>query len=455
MKRLAKILINIALFVFQAFRMAGLGLAAFFRFLGRIVRPFLKFFYYLFILPVYRFYLILSKRAGLSKARRQHFYSVLLANKRLVHVIIMIMTTLLVYRNLTASKNDSSAEEVVGRTMLAKLVTDEFVSSDTLVEQTRQAPVKPNYGFADERMVAKLKSAPYTLEEFPADFDSELAGGAPTGITTERSIPTRSEPIDYVVQAGDTLSTIARKFAISVGTVLWENKLAANSYIRPGDKLTILPATGVMHSVKRGESIKSIVAKYDISLDELLSVNRLASDAKVKIGQRLMIPGGEPLDNGTAVATRPRTTTPVRNTSGNYAPARTVAAQASAHPMAGTKLNWPTEGFRITQYYSWAHNGLDIANKVGTPIYAAAAGTVETAGWNNGGYGNQIVINHGGGMKTRYGHMSALSVHVGDTVTKGQYIGAMGSTGHSTGPHVHFEVMINGRRYNPLNYVAY
>ena len=117
-------------------------------------------------------------------------------------------------------------------------------------------------------------------------------------------------------------------------------------------------------------------------------------------------------------------------------------------------MTWPTVGHRITQYFSWRHNGVDIGNKVGTPIYAADAGVVEisTGGWN-GGYGNTILINHGGGKKTRYGHLSKLFVKAGDAVEKGENIGAMGSTGRSTGPHLHFEILINGGRYNPLNYI--
>jgi murein DD-endopeptidase MepM/ murein hydrolase activator NlpD len=109
-------------------------------------------------------------------------------------------------------------------------------------------------------------------------------------------------------------------------------------------------------------------------------------------------------------------------------------------------------GVRITQYFSWSHHAVDIANHVGTPIYAADAGVVETEGWGRG-YGNQIVIDHGGGKKTRYGHLSKFYVSKGQEVEKGETIAAMGSTGNSTGPHLHFEVMINGTKYNPLNYV--
>ena len=115
-------------------------------------------------------------------------------------------------------------------------------------------------------------------------------------------------------------------------------------------------------------------------------------------------------------------------------------------------MKWPTVGHRITQYYSWRHTGLDIANKTGTPLYASEGGTVDYSGWSNG-YGYNVLINHGGGKKTRYAHASKLYVKKGDVVSKGEAIAAMGSTGWSTGPHIHFEVIINGVKKNPLNYI--
>jgi murein DD-endopeptidase MepM/ murein hydrolase activator NlpD len=115
-------------------------------------------------------------------------------------------------------------------------------------------------------------------------------------------------------------------------------------------------------------------------------------------------------------------------------------------------MNWPTVGHRISQYYSWRHLGLDVANKTGTPIYSSDAGTIEFAGWSTG-YGNNIIVDHGGGKKTRYAHLSKFYVEKGDSAEKGEAIGEMGSTGWSTGPHLHFEVIINGRKYNPLNYI--
>jgi murein DD-endopeptidase MepM/ murein hydrolase activator NlpD len=115
-------------------------------------------------------------------------------------------------------------------------------------------------------------------------------------------------------------------------------------------------------------------------------------------------------------------------------------------------MAWPTQGHRITQYYSWRHHGLDIANKTGTPLYSSDAGRVQYAGWSNG-YGNNVIIDHGGGKQTRYAHLSKFYCNTGDSVAKGETIGAMGNTGWSTGPHLHFEVIINGTKYNPLNYI--
>ncbi len=118
-----------------------------------------------------------------------------------------------------------------------------------------------------------------------------------------------------------------------------------------------------------------------------------------------------------------------------------------------TRLLWPTSGHVVTQYYGWKHTGIDIDGDYSSPLYAAADGVVETAGWNSGGYGLQIIVDHPNGMKTRYAHSSKLFVKVGDSVKKGQVIAMMGTTGRSTGTHLHFEVYTNNKRANPLSYI--
>jgi murein DD-endopeptidase MepM/ murein hydrolase activator NlpD len=260
-------------------------------------------------------------------------------------------------------------------------------------------------------------------------------------VSTTTTKQTRTEIIYYTVKAGDTISTIADEFSISVNTVLWENNLSAYSLIRPGNTLTILPVTGVTHTVASGENIGQIAKKYGLEENKIVEANNLAEANKLAAGQKLIIPGGRKLTSAVSVATSYTGLSAIKD----------LIIPPAAQPVAN-KMNWPTEGYRITQYYSWRHQGVDIANKIGTPIYAADTGVVEYAGWSTG-YGNNIVVNHGGGKKTRYAHLSKFYVKKGQEVDKGNAIGAMGSTGWSTGSHLHFEIIIDGRKYNPLNYI--
>ncbi len=253
----------------------------------------------------------------------------------------------------------------------------------------------------------------------------------------------RNEIIQYTILNGDTISGIAHKFNISVATILWSNNLTERSLIQPGATLKILPTTGILHRVVRGETVAAIAKKYKTGAQKILDTNSLASANQIKIGQDLIIPDGiRPANISTTVT---KTTT-----AGKTTPSKT--SLSPTNPNTGTKLLWPAGVRKISQYFGWRHTGLDIAGPVGTPIYAAEDGVVETAGWNSGGYGNYIIINHGGGLRTLYGHASKLFVSRGEKVTRGQVIMAMGSTGRSTGPHLHFEVRINGFK-NPLSYI--
>ena len=236
----------------------------------------------------------------------------------------------------------------------------------------------------------------------------------------------------YTVQSGDTLSAIAEKFGISINTILWENNLSLSSYIRPGDKLAILPITGISYTVSSGDTLSSIAKKFNTSLEKILAFNNLESPSVIKSRQKLIIPDGK---LGYSSLTR----------------TRSIYSSNSASPSDRNFL-WPANSKRITQYYHWRHHAVDIGDKNGAPIYAARAGRVERSGWSTG-YGYNIVINHGGGIKTLYAHASKLYVKHGQQVSQGEVIGAIGSTGWSTGPHVHFEIIINGSKVNPLSYL--
>lgn len=452
MRKIVKILVEISLFLAKIIILIKKMVIGIFNKLIKWPAFFiLKFIYHSLVLPIYRSYLFIIKKIAFKKSKEQKFFTAILTNKRLIHVLIILLTTVVVYGNLTAARDAIASEEVVGKTILGKLVFDELANADQLIEEYQeegimhptQSSYLDQYAFLEPDQTIATREELDLLEDFDPDMVDVVVPVGETGIATSRTVQDRTDIVEYTVQPGDTISTIAQAFGITVNTILWENNLTSYSYIKPGQELTILPESGVRHRISSGDSLIALAKKYDVSQEDIMVANNIDNANQLRIGQLLMIPGGTQFTT-TARSTTTSSTSVASNSSGD-----------SAKPVYGSKMNWPTQGHTITQYYSWRHNGLDIANKIGTPIYAADAGTIEIAGWNSGGYGNQIVIDHGGGKQTRYAHLSSFGVKVGDTVDKGQYIGGMGSTGRSTGSHLHFEVIIDGKRYNPLNYVEY
>lgn len=253
------------------------------------------------------------------------------------------------------------------------------------------------------------------------------------------------EIIDYVIQSGDTVSGIAEKFGISEETILWANDMEEDDKIKVGQSLKILPVTGVMHTVKRGETIYSIAKKYGLEdaaeAQGILNYpfNTFLDDEKftLAVGQKLVVPDG----------VIPKKTYEPRPT---YA--RITTPDAGVVSATG-RFVWPASG-RISQGYRFYHKAIDIANKAGGPILAADSGKVMVAGWpDNYGYGNRVVIDHGNGYKTLYAHMSRIRVVSGQSVNRGDVIGDMGSTGRSTGTHLHFEIRKGSFLDNPMNYL--
>ena len=260
----------------------------------------------------------------------------------------------------------------------------------------------------------------------------------------------RKSVTEYVVQSGDTIGAIAEAFRISVETIFWSNNLTARSYIRPGDTLKILPTDGLVHVVARGDTVSSLANTYDTESSKIIAFNNLQKDGSdIIIGESLIIPDGtKPVPKSTYRVPESRPYTPLTDVA---APPPSVAAPA------GSGYLWPLGAHVITQYYGFQHTGVDISGGgTGTSIYATRAGTVikSQCGWN-GGYGCYIIIDHGDGVHSLYGHASQLYVSDGESVTQGQTIAAMGNTGRSTGPHLHFEIRVNGVRANPLKYVRY
>jgi len=257
--------------------------------------------------------------------------------------------------------------------------------------------------------------------------------------------------VNYVVLSGDVIGGIATKFGVSVNTILWANNLTARSYIRPGDVLKIPPGTGVMYVVKRGDTLSKIANLHDVETTEIASVNNINKNgSNLAVGASLFIPGGVKVQTGTSVVPRAL----VRETGITKGLEKIAAPLPSIAAPAGSGYIWPTSDHRINQYFGLRHTGVDIAGKIGNPNYAVKAGKVikSQCGWN-GGYGCYVILDHGGGVNTLYAHNSKLLVSVGETVEQGQVIALLGSTGRSTGPHIHFEVRIGGAKANPLKYV--
>jgi murein DD-endopeptidase MepM/ murein hydrolase activator NlpD len=239
----------------------------------------------------------------------------------------------------------------------------------------------------------------------------------------------KKDVVDYTVQPGDTLQSIADSYNISINTLLWANDMTSSSTIKVGQSLTVLPIDGVLHVVKSGDTISGIAQTYKAQSDDIISYNDLANQDDIYIGDILIVPGG-------------------------VMPKKAAPLMSNQVPLADNFFIFPTQG-RITQGLHY-FNAVDTANKCGTPIYAAAAGVVQRAlsngGWNMG-MGNYITILHSNGTVTYYGHLMALLVKPGDKVYTGQNIALMGGApgmagaGDSTGCHLHFEVI--GAR-NPL-----
>jgi len=420
-------------------------------------------FFHSVVVKVYGRYLTLCSRLGWQGLNRSPF--AFLFNQKLVHFLVIFITLLLASINLSAKTRAESPAQKAGSTIIASLVESEFsgfqedsqlivetFDRDAVITQEQQKYLS-NLGSFRPQPRATFKKEQETDKKgmLGKNGSSALSGDKLAGSDSpekEEKVPEREETVTYTVQPGDTISTIAAKYGVSVRTILWENDLTAYSIIRPGDKLDILPVTGVSHKVARGESLSSIADQYDISVKKLKEQNKIADATSLQIGQEMIIPGGEKQSSEQQEDTTSQSST--RYTGINAI--QEIVKPDDKKQVASNKMAWPTSGHRITQYYSWRHHGLDIADSWGTPIYTADAGTVEYVGWGRG-YGNQIVINHGGGKKTRYAHLSKFYVKNGDSVKKGQSIAAMGSTGWSTGPHLHFEVIINSVKYNPLNYI--
>ncbi len=234
----------------------------------------------------------------------------------------------------------------------------------------------------------------------------------PTGDVLGEVKPEADQISVYEVREGDTLSSIAQMFNVSANTIRWANDISGP--IKKGQVLTILPVSGIRYTAKKGDTVASIAKAYKSDPEEIKQFNDIKGS--LSSGQIVIIPDGE-------------------------APGSFHATLAKKPSSSAGYFSRPVKGGTRTQGIH-GHNGVDIAARIGTPIYAAAAGEViiSRVGGYNGGYGNYIVVKHGNGMQTLYAHLDEVQISAGTSVSKGDQIGTMGNTGKSTGVHLHFEV---------------
>jgi murein DD-endopeptidase MepM/ murein hydrolase activator NlpD len=261
-----------------------------------------------------------------------------------------------------------------------------------------------------------------------------------TSFTTVFSAKPRDSVIEYQVKEGDTLASIAEDYDVTVQTIKWENDLDSDE-IKKGDKLRIPPITGVVHEVESGDTVYSIADEYHTDAQKI--VNFPFNDFEdletfsLNTGQVVYVPDGVlKQDTSTTIAQNPQP--------------QTSSVQEGVH--GSSTFVWPTSGI-ITQYPVWYHMALDIASNALPAVIASDTGTVVYSGCLAWGYGCHVIVDHGNGYQTLYAHLSSINVSAGQVVNQGQVVGFMGSTGRSTGPHLHFEIRSNGAVLNPLNFL--
>ena len=379
----------------------------------------------------------------------------LIANKYVVHLSVIALAFAVSVSSVRARETDNI--DTGDQTLLFRILSQGDPSANVTVQDTTPPVYQPaGVNYLGSGVIRSVPDIDFDDQAFiPSTFSTVGAGNlfiGPQGIgTTGKSLAPREKVVEYVVQEGDTIGSIAGDHQISVRTILLANNMGQRDILRIGQRLKILPVDGLLHTVKKGDTLEQIARRYTADAREMLVANRLSSASELRIGEELIVPNGEP------PAPPPQR---IANVPRPIAPIGSIFRPQGVSGKTGTRLLWPTAGRAITQYYGvWEHvhgwrihAGIDIDGTYSSPIYAAEDGIVTVSGWGTG-YGYHVDIDHGGGMVTRYAHASKLFVKPGQQVARGEVIAMVGTTGYSTGTHVHFEVRIGGRPVNPISYI--
>jgi len=295
-------------------------------------------------------------------------------------------------------------------------------SSKSLINQPNRLFVV-SQGIGSEPIDFNIIQGNSLIEASPSSIPSIYILGV---LTNNNESSERKDVIEYIVQKEDTFATIAKKFGISIQTILWANNLSEKSEIHAGQKLIILPISGILYQVKEGDTLDEIAKIYKGKIEEIIAFNELSSEKDIYVNDFLIIPNG-------VLPVQPKKSQ-IKNFS-----SREI-------PLASSYFIYPTVSHFISQGFHW-FNAIDFAGQCGDPIYAVAAGEILRVkfGWNFG-IGNYVRILHPNGVTTLYCHLQSILVQSETSVSQGQIIGYMGGkpgtpgSGNSTGCHLHFGV---------------
>ena len=293
--------------------------------------------------------------------------------------------------------------------------------------------------------------------------ETALNRGIHRAAVIHTTIPTRSrvEVLTYKVEQGDSLFAIADNFGLMPETILWGNfdTLRDNPHtLQPGQELNILPVNGTYHEWREGESLFRVAEYYGVDPLEIVQYpgNNLdiydfdLDNPAFKVGQMLIVPGGERelVDYGPPAITRNNPAI-----ASTYGPGHCGTIYIGAVGVG--YFLWPTTERWLSgyPYNPNIHPAIDIAGILGNAVWASDNGVVVYSGWSNYGYGNMVVIDHGNGWQTLYAHLNTINVGCGQSVNQGELIGGLGSTGNSSGPHLHFEMIYSGAKVNPMDFL--
>ena len=420
----------------------------FFRFLLSPLRVIGRIFLRFLIVPGYRMFFLFRRSMNhlfLPMKRRASFFFV---NRYTVHIAVFVVVLFSIFMNLDSRQ--VRAESFGRQSLLYSLISQDQSFLVETISSIAESPPATRFSYMED---PSLNPSAHRDEAFiGSDYVTTLTGVAVSSTTllgTSDSAASREMVETYTVGEGDTLGQIADRFGLSLNSVLWANSLTFRSVIRPGTILRIPPVDGVLYKVKRGDTIAKIAKNYSSDMEKIFAFNHLEPASNLVVGSELIIPDGRPpapapTTSYSAPISSLFSRVPTWDNSGDM-------ARGSAKGK-GTWV-WPSTWRVITQYYrGWRHTGLDIDGDYSTNNLAAADGVVIWAGWRNG-YGLTVEIDHGNGIVTRYAHHSKIGVKVGDVVRAGDTVGKTGTTGRSTGTHLHFEVIKNGKFQNPLDYI--